>query len=160
MRPVIGVMGASAASTEEIEMAYELGKSIAKENWVTLNGGYKGGVMGAVSRGAKDAGGLVIGILNGTDKSNASEYLDVAVVTGIGNARNNINVLSSDVVVACGHLSTGTLSEVALATSAKKPVIIVGEGDTLQSQLRKLAPDQIYIVTDPNEAIAKIKEII
>ena len=75
--------------------------------------------MDEVSKGAKDAGGLVVGVIPTSDRSGCSDAVDIAIVTGMGNARNNINVLSSDVVVACG-MGPGTASEVALALKSQK----------------------------------------
>ena len=102
--------------------AHELGAAIAEAGWVLLNGGRATGVMEASARGASEAGGLVIGVLPDGDRRSASPYLDVAIRTGMGDARNIINVLSSDVVIALRG-GAGTLSEVALALGAGKTVI-------------------------------------
>src|SRR3954469_22858440 len=115
-KKVVGVMGGGdAASDQAIAWAFELGALIAQRNYVLLSGGRNAGVMDAVSRGAKDVGGFVVGVLPGSSSADASEAVDVAIVTGMGSARNNINVLSSDVIVSCGEISAGTLSEIALA---------------------------------------------
>ena len=73
--------------------------------------------MEAVNEGAKNADGnaLTIGILPGKDKKELSDCVDVGIVSGMDNARNNINILSSDVVIACGYGGSGTASEIALA---------------------------------------------
>jgi hypothetical protein len=98
---------------------------IARRGWILRTGGRNVGVMAASARGAKEAGGLVVGILPDATDRGASPYLDVATCTAMGDARNVINVLSSDVVIACpGRM--GTLSEVALALNAGKRVILVG----------------------------------
>ena len=159
MRKIVGVMGASKATEDDINRAEELGKLIAQNGWVTLNGGYCEGIVQAVSKGAKESGGLVVGVLNGDNTKQASEYIDIAIVTGMGNARNNINVLSSDVVVACGTLSAGTLSEVSLAISAHRPIILLGPKDVLKEEVEKLARANITTVTTPEVAIEKIKNI-
>ena len=126
MRTVIGVMGSGQPlSKHAYDMAYRLGALIAKHGWVLLTGGTASGVMDAASRGAHEAGGLVIGVLRGPDGAEASSYVDVRIRTGMGDARNVINVLSSDVVVALPG-GPGTLSEVALALKSRKPVIVVG----------------------------------
>ncbi|MGA7100521.1 MAG: hypothetical protein WB019_09665, partial [Pseudolabrys sp.] len=83
----------------------------------------------AVNEGAKNADGnaLTIGILPGKDKKELSDCVDVGIVTGMDNARNNINILSSDVVIACGYGGSGTASEIALALKSGKPVILLNE---------------------------------
>ena len=98
------------AQHEDTVTAYALGQAIAKEGWVLLSGGRKSGVMEAVNEGAKngDSNALTIGILPGKDKKQLSDCVDVGIVTGMDNARNNINILSSDVVIACGYGGSGT----------------------------------------------------
>src|SRR5262245_3030037 len=85
--------------------------------------------MEAVNRGAKDAdrNALTIGVLPDSDKKRLSDCVDVGIVTGMGSARNNINILSSDVVIACGHGGSGTASEIALALKSEKQVILLNE---------------------------------
>ena len=99
-KPVIGVMGAGEAATEDdVRLAEDLGEKIAAEGWVLLTGGRDSGVMAAASRGAKRvSGSLTIGILP-SESGPVAPAVDVAVFTGMGNARNAINVLSSDVIV-------------------------------------------------------------
>src|SRR3954464_2324838 len=125
-RPVIGVMGAGGGASEgEIRLAEALGRRIAERGWVLLTGGGGGGVMQAGSRGAKQVpGSLVVGVLPGAG-GEASPHVDVAIYTGMGNARNAINVLSSDVVIACGVSGPGTASEVALALKSDRPVVLL-----------------------------------
>ena len=103
---IVGVMGAGEnARSEDSTRAYQLGELIAREGWVVLSGGRAAGVMEAVNRGAKSVpGSLTIGILPSRE-SVASEFVDVAIVTDLGNARNNVNVLSSHVVVVFKHFS-------------------------------------------------------
>jgi uncharacterized protein (TIGR00725 family) len=81
-----------------------------------------GGVMAAACRGAKSAGGLTVGILPGEDRAAANPWVDVAIPTGLGEARNALVVRAADVVVAVGG-EYGTLSEIALALRAGKPVV-------------------------------------
>lgn len=125
-RFVVGVMGAGDRAREsDLALAFELGGAIAAKGWILLSGGRNTGVMDAVNRGARNAGGMTIGILPDSDRSAASEALDVAIVTGLGSARNYVNVLSSDVVVSCGAGGAGTASEIALALKAGKPVVLL-----------------------------------
>ena len=124
---IIGVMGVGEkATSNDLENAYELGKKIAQQGWVLLTGGRKAGVMDAASQGAKSVDGLTIGILPGKDDEGISEAVDIAIFTDMGNARNNINVLSSDVIIACG-IGAGTVSEIALALKSGKKVILLND---------------------------------
>jgi uncharacterized protein (TIGR00725 family) len=78
--------------------------------------------MEAASRGAHDAGGLVIGILPGVESSAANEAVEIAIPTGMGQLRNGLVVLSAGAVIAVGG-EWGTLSEIGLALKHGKPVI-------------------------------------
>ena len=124
---VIGVMGpGDFASPKDEDTAYRLGRFIASQGWITLSGGRDCGVMAWVSRGARAASGLTVGILPGRDRTESMEEVVLPVMTDLGNARNNINVLSSDVVVALAfRIGAGTASEVALAIKAGKPVLLL-----------------------------------
>lgn len=123
MRTVIGVMGSGESSdTTLLAQARDLGAAIASEGWVLLNGGRNSGVMDASAVGARNKGGFVIGVLPDEGTAAASRHLDVAIRTGMGDGRNWINVLSSDVVIAMRG-GAGTLSEVALALKAGRTVI-------------------------------------
>lgn len=125
----VGVMGGGEdVSRETMQVAYRLGKLIAGEGWVLLCGGRAAGVMEASAKGAKEAGGLTVGILADRHKGNASKYIDIAIATGMGDGRNYINVLSSDLVVALPGRA-GTISEIALALKSGKKVILL-EFDT------------------------------
>lgn len=122
-KPIIGVMGGGEVSRDTLNQSYLLGSLIAGQGWILLNGGRNAGVMDASAKGARDHGGLTIGILPDNDRSRVSDHILIPIVTGMGSARNAINVLSSDVVVACPG-GPGTLSEIALALKAAKPVIL------------------------------------
>lgn len=121
---VIGVMGPGQATAVEKAAAYKLGQAIAEQGWVLLTGGRAVGVMDAACHGAKAGGGLTVGILPGDTRSGISTAVDIPICTGLGNARNALNVLSSQVIVACG-MGPGTASEVALALKAGRPVILL-----------------------------------
>ncbi len=120
---IIGVMGGGVATPGDEEAAYILGGLIANNGWVLLNGGRKAGIMDASAKGARDRGGLTIGILPDNNRSMVSEYIDIPILTGMGSARNCINVLSSDFVVACPG-GPGTISEIALALKHGRYVIL------------------------------------
>ncbi|MDY6806516.1 MAG: TIGR00725 family protein [Cyanobacteriota bacterium] len=159
-KTIIGIMGpGSGASNADLENAYQLGRLIAEESWVLLTGGRKVGVMDAASRGAKAGNGLTIGILPDNNIDAVSEAVDIPIFTDMGNARNNINVLSSDVVIACG-VGAGTLSEIGLAIKNKKNVILLNKNLASQAFLKSLSPERIYIVESPEEAIATTKNLL
>jgi uncharacterized protein (TIGR00725 family) len=115
--------------------------------------------MDAASQGAKSAHGLTLGILPGEDKTGISDAIDIAILTGIGSARNNINVLTSDVVIACG-MGTGTASEIALALKAGKQVILLNDSRESQQFFSSLSPDWVIIVQNPEEAISRVRDIL
>jgi uncharacterized protein (TIGR00725 family) len=121
---IIGVMGGGTATAEDSEAAYRLGTLIAENGWILLNGGRDVGIMEASSRGAKDRGGITVGILPDDNERSVSKYIEIPILTGMGSARNCINVLSSHFVVACPG-QAGTLSEIALALKCGKPVILL-----------------------------------
>src|SRR6476469_9575180 len=157
---IIGVMGPGAnASETDLQNAYQLGQLIAQEGWVLLTGGRNAGVMDAANKGAKAANGLTVGILPNNDTNNISEAVDIAIVTDMGNARNNINVLSSNVVIACG-MGAGTASEIALALKGNKKVILLNENLESQQFFKHLSKDSIFIANCPRDAINIAQEII
>lgn len=117
-------MGGSKFVTPDDEnYAYLIGKMIAKEGWILLNGGRPSGVMESSARGSKENGGITVGILPTDQADWASQYIDIPIVTGMGLARNVINILSSDIIVALPG-SAGTISEIALALNHGKKVIL------------------------------------
>lgn len=159
-KTVIGVMGpAEGATSQNIKDAYELGQLITQAGWVTLSGGRNSGVMDALSREAQEAGGFVIGILPTKDRKTYSKAIDIAIVTDMGSARNNINVLSSSVVVACG-MGIGTASEIALALKSNMPVVLLNSGESGSKFFTELSPDRVFIASSPDQAIKLVKTIV
>lgn len=157
-KTIIGVMG-PGSSSDVLELARRLGGLIAEAGFVLLTGGRDAGVMDAASQGAKLAGGLVVGVLPGQDRSDLSSYVDIAIPTGMGSARNNINVLASDVIVACG-MGAGTASEVALALKAGKSVVLLGCGSRAEGFFKELSRDLIYPVASAEEAMDIVMAIL
>ena len=152
-------MGPGAnATASDLEFAYLLGKLIAQAGWVLLTGGRNVGVMDAASKGASDANGLTIGILPSSDTNTLSEFVDIAIVTDMGNARNNINVLSSDVIIACG-MGAGTASEIALALKAGKKVILLNNDEKGIAFFRNLSKD-VAIAASPQQALQLITAML
>jgi len=123
--PWIAVCGAGdGAGEDELSAAEEAGAAIAEAGAVLVCGGL-GGVMEAACRGTRSKGGLTVGLLPGTDRDAANGWVQVALPTGLGEARNALIVRAADVVVAIGG-GWGTLSEIALARKMGKPVVGVG----------------------------------
>jgi uncharacterized protein (TIGR00725 family) len=117
-------MGGGKVSREQENAAFRLGRLIALKGWVLLNGGRNTGIMEASAKGAKSADGLTVGILPDDHRLRVSPYIDVPILTGMGNARNCINVLSAHVVVACAG-GAGTISEIAIALKTGRPLILL-----------------------------------
>jgi uncharacterized protein (TIGR00725 family) len=160
-RIVIGVMGAGDdARTEDMDTAFALGEAIAQQGWVLLSGGRNSGVMDPVNHGAKQAGGLTIGIMPGSDKAAMSDAVDIGIVTGMSSARNNINVLSSDVVIACGAGGAGTASEIALALKSKRPVILLNDRTESQVFFKKIGGNLVHVSEDVDSTITLIKSLL
>ncbi len=153
---IIGVMGPARATEHDLKTAEALGRLIAENEWVLLSGGRIEGVMGAVNKGAKAAGGLTVGVLPTADKEGISPHVDVPIITGMGSARNNINVLSSDVVVAYG-MGAGTTSEVVLAAKAGKPVLLLNHTKEALNFFQSLGLAVIAVAT-AEAAIVAIKQ--
>jgi len=157
---IIGIMGpGDSATSTDLENAYQLGQLIAEAGWILLTGGRNVGVMDAANKGAKSANGLTVGILPGKDTRGISEAVDIAIVTDMGNARNNINVLSSDVIIACG-MGAGTASEIALALKANKQVILLNDSAESKLFFKGLAQFNIFVVNNAVEAMNQAREIL
>jgi len=152
-RTLVGVMGpGDGALARDCQNAYELGRAIAQHAWVLVTGGRGVGVMDAASRGAHEAGGLTVGILPSTDLKGASSFVDVPIVTGVGQARNNINVLSCRVIFACG-IGAGTASEISLALKAGRDTILVEPRDETVAFFRALQPAKLHVARNASHAM-------
>jgi uncharacterized protein (TIGR00725 family) len=156
-RPVIGVMGSGENNSRSLDAARELGRLVAQRGWVLLTGGRPEGVMGAACAGAKQIpGSLTLGILPSAT-GGVGPDVDIAVFTGMGEARNAINVLTSDVIVACGTEGPGTVSEIALAMKAQKPVILLGASSAARELFAGLKGGRLREASSPTEAVALIE---
>jgi len=121
-KKIIAVIGQGSECTPEIDsLAEEVGFEIASRGAVLICGGLYG-VMESACRGAKKAGGLTIGILPSSDKTDANPYVDLPIATGMSEARNVIIVRTADAVIAVGGFY-GTLSEIAYALAFDKPMV-------------------------------------
>lgn len=157
---VVGIMGpGDYADIKTIAKAHQLGQLVAQEHWVVLSGGRDSGVMKAVNEGAKQIeGSITVGILP-SKESKVSPDVDIVIVTDMHNARNNINVLSSDVVVTCGTGGAGTVSEIALALKAEKTIIMLDADSMMQKFFAQLGGDKVIAVDSPEDVIVTIKRI-
>jgi uncharacterized protein (TIGR00725 family) len=139
----VGVCGAGEASGELTAFAEEVGRGLAEAGAVLVCGG-RGGVMEAASRGAREAGGVTVGLLPGSDRSDGNAWLSVAIATGLGEMRNALIVRSVDVVIAIGG-EWGTLSEIAFARKLGKPVVALATWEL----------PELEVVATPAEAVSR-----
>lgn len=126
-KKIIAVIGGSEAGKDDLIIAEQVGALIAKNNAILICGGM-GGVMEAASRGARQNNGLVIGVLPGTNKDSANPYIDITIVTGMGEARNVIITRTCDCAIAIEG-KYGTLSEIAYCLAFGIPVIGINTWD-------------------------------
>jgi uncharacterized protein (TIGR00725 family) len=146
----ISVIGPSRAAPPVAEAAFAVGALIARSGAILVCGG-GGGAMEAACRGARSAGGTTVGILPGATRADANPFVDIAIPTGMGEARNALVVRAADAVIAVGG-GVGTLSEIGLALKMGRPVIGLGtwgitppEGEAVQ--------DTIQCVESPADAV-------
>jgi uncharacterized protein (TIGR00725 family) len=144
----IAVVGGSTCSKKHAKIAFELGSLIAQEGWILICGG-RAGVMQAACRGAKEVGGLTVGILPSYDGKDANPYVDVKIPTGLGYARNTLVVRAADIIVAING-KYGTLSEIAFAFNEDKTVLGIDTWDI----------PKIIKVKTPKDVIQYIKNHI
>ena len=124
---MIGVIGGETCTAAEGETAYAVGRELASRGHTLVCGG-RGGIMREACRGARSADGVTVAILPGDDRSDMNEFVTVPIVTGIGFARNTIIPRTADALVAVGG-RYGTLSEIAFALIAGRPVVTIGSWD-------------------------------
>jgi uncharacterized protein (TIGR00725 family) len=136
------VVGPGEATADELAAAESVGRELARASAVLVCGGL-GGAMEAASRGAHEGGGIAVGILPGSDRSAANRYLDVALPTGLGEARNVLVVRAADALVAVGG-GYGTLSEIGFALKTGKPVVGLGTWEI----------DGVVTARTPEQAVA------
>jgi uncharacterized protein (TIGR00725 family) len=142
---VVAVIGAGECDEVVASRAEEVGRLLAEHGCIVVTGGL-GGVMEAASRGAKQAGGLVVGILPGASRANANPWVDVAIATGMGDARNAIITNTADGFVAVSG-SHGTLSEIAFARKRGKPIVSLDSFDY---------DPAILVASDPGDAVERV----
>ena len=143
------MVGGSTVSTEVYQTAREVGRSVAEAGALLITGGL-GGVMEAASQGAKEKGGMVIGILPGFSRQDANPYVDIPIVTGLGDGRNMLIVQTAQAIIALPG-KYGTLSEIALALKIGRPVVSLGSWE-ISSDILK--------AQTPREAVEKAMKMI
>lgn len=152
MRPrrrLIGVIGSSIGTPEQLNLAREVGKRIAQRDAILICGGMTG-VMQAAAQGAQEAGGLTIGILPGANASESppNEFIEIPLFTGLREARNYVIASVCEGLIAIGG-GYGTLSEIALALRLGKPLVLLRswlfqiEGETLAIPTANTAEEAI-----------------
>lgn len=147
------------ATPEDNEIAFELGKAVAEHGWVILTGGRSFGVMDAAMKGAHEGNGLTIGVLPNDNSVNSSDNADIKILTGMGSARNMINVLSSHVIVVIG-MAAGTASEVALALKSNKKVILLNQDEITIRFFKNIGTYKVMVSSSVSETIAMIKDYL
>lgn len=147
------------ATPEDNEIAFELGKAVAQHGWVVLTGGRSFGVMDAAMKGAHEANGLTIGVLPNDNSVNSSDNADIKILTGLGSARNIINVLSSHVIVVIG-MAAGTASEVAMALKTNKKVILLNQDEITIRFFKNIGTYKVMISNSVDETISMIKDYL
>ena len=133
-------MAVIGSGAEHEARAEQVGRLLAERGCVVVTGGL-GEVMAAAARGARSAGGTTIGILPGESRRDANEWIDYAVVTGIGHARNLAVVASGDAVIAVGG-SWGTLAEIGFASRLGRPTVVLEPGWEIAGVARAATPEQ------------------
>jgi uncharacterized protein (TIGR00725 family) len=159
-KTIVGIMGPGESATpEDNEIAFELGKAVARNGWVVLTGGRSFGVMDAAMKGAHEANGLTIGVLPNDNSVNSSDNADIKILTGLGSARNIINVLSSHVIVVIG-MAAGTASEVAIALKSNKKVILLNQDEITIRFFKNIGTYKVMISNSVDETISMIKDYL
>ena len=156
---IISVVGGADSNQKILELAERIGEEIAKRGVALLCGGL-GGIMEAACRGAKKQDGLTIGILPTDAKEHANQYVDIAIPTGLGYARNFLVAKSGDGVIAIDG-SAGTLSEIAIAWFSDKPVVALAPsggwaGELAGKRIDSRRADVIQSASTPVEAVNAI----
>ena len=118
---IIGISGGSKIDKRTANLSLEVGREVARNGAILVCGGL-GGVMEYAAKGAKEEGGITIGILPGNSRETANPYIDIPIVTGIGTARNIILVKTAECIIAIDG-KYGTLTEIAYALSLGIPLI-------------------------------------
>jgi hypothetical protein len=152
----ISVIGSSEADEVTLKLAENVGQEIARRGIALVCGGL-GGVMEAACRGAKRRNGITIGLLPSDNKKDANQFVDVAIPTGFGHARNFLVARTGDAIIAIGG-QAGTLSEMAIGWFSQKPVVAMarsgGWAERLAgSKIDDKREDKVYSAETPEQAV-------
>ncbi len=142
--PLISVIGGAQCSPQEAALAEEVGRLLARNGYGVVCGG-RGGIMAAVCRGANQMGGVTVGVLPGDDESEANDWVQIVIPTGLGEARNAVVARAGRGIIAIGG-EYGTLSEIALALKWGKRVAGLGTWDI----------EGVYHARYPEDAVAYV----
>ena len=153
-RVFVAVIGSGTADRGTSATAEVVGRLLARRGALVVCGGL-GGVMEAACKGAKSEGGTTLGLLPGTDRGEANPWVDIAIPTGLGEARNALVVRAANVVIAIGG-EFGTLSEIALALKAGTPVVGI---ETWELSKRGVESPEIVRASAPEEAVERALEL-
>jgi uncharacterized protein (TIGR00725 family) len=150
----VAVIGPRTAGPRLCQLAYEVGAEIAGRGAVLLCGGLTG-VMEAAARGAREAAvpGRSIGLLPGTERQQGNPFLDYALATGLGEARDGALITSADAVIAVG-CNPGTLIEIGYALQRQRPLAVLG-GWTVLDESGQLVTG-FGVATTAAEAVAMV----
>jgi hypothetical protein len=161
-KAIISVIGGSEIDKEIEEITIEIGRLLAKNNYIVVCGGLTG-VMEAICKGAKEEGGLTIGIVPQPEKSIANKYVDIVIPCPFSQARNIVVVLTGDICLAISG-KAGTLSEISFAWIYNKPIVALSSVNGWSSKIANQKIDDrrndiVYGVSTPEEVITKINEL-
>lgn len=146
------------------KMAYELGSLVAKSGSILICGG-KGGIMKEACRGAKENGGITVGIISGNKRGESNRFVDVEIVSGFTNyAEDGIIISMSDGIIAIGG-GAGTLQEITLGYRNKKPTVLMKNVNGWSSKLKDVYLDErknikLYTATRSNEAVRLLFQLL
>jgi uncharacterized protein (TIGR00725 family) len=165
-RRIVAVMGSDLSAADDQRAAEALGEALASHGWVVLTGGRLGArgtsVMHLVLGGAKRvANSVTVGVLPyEQDNEQTSPHADVRIFTGMNNARNAINVLSGDVVIAFGRITPGTASEIALALKSEKPVLLYRADEKAAALFTSIGVSPARLASSIDEIVAEVQRHI
>ena len=159
---IIGVMGAPDSTEEQNKISYEVGFLLAKNNFAILTGGYKEGIMNETLKGAfeSDENSLRIGLMptGKYSKNFDSDYVNLAIYTGIGDARNSSNAKTVDALIFPTHLSDGTLSEAAYGLKRNIPKIFIKASQKDKDYFQ--GRENVFFVDSAEESMKIVKTLI
>jgi len=162
-KKLIAVCGPGSTATPELEeLAYRVGRELALNGLGVVCGGM-GGVMLAACKGAKEVGGLTVGIVPSYNRNDANPFVDFVICTGLGEARNMLVSATGMAIIAVGG-EWGTLSEIALGLKINRPVITIqGQGwkiSRASSNIYDIIPGLLLDALTPEEAVKLVMQNI